>query len=258
MSDFIFAGERLNRPWQGTATGVGGVGEVGDLIAYRQAWDPFIEAHLNLWRGVNTLLENVPTAKRCPDGLFDESQLAGLELGSTEHAFCASLALSRMRVSNTHPTGILPQWNAWSGKSSLEILAGAKDMLEWHQSVVMRVGNTYKDELIKIGALWDIEIVLPDVPEFSKQQEIIARIEGAYISAKGVLQIIGYGIGQTLALAGSLTEALAEGLSESARLLPQAVPTSTTWIGIAAVVAVVGAGVLIYYIPRKEKGLVAA
>jgi len=233
-----------------------GLGDVGDLLAYRQAWEPFIDGHLQLWRRVNELLERAPTAQKCPAGIFDVTQLS--QLGSTERAFCASLSLSRMRVSDTHPTGIRPQWNAWSGKSSSEILEGAKDMLEWHQAVVMRVGGAYKDELLQIGALWGIPIELPDVPEFTFQQEIRARIEAAYISAKGVLQIVGYGIGQTLVLAADVTEATAEGLSATARKLPQAVPTPGTWVGIAAVVAVVGGALLVYYHPRKVNAGAAA
>jgi len=232
--------------------GVGfGLGDVGDLIAYRRMWDPFIEAHLNIWRNVNALLESIPTAKKCPAGIFDAEELK--DLGSTERALCSSLSLSRARVSSTDPSGILPQWNAWAGKSSSEILAGAKDMLEWHQSVVFRVGTTYKDDLVKIGELWNIEIDLPDVPSFSEQQDIRARIEGAYIATKGVLQIIGYGIGRTLVLVGSVAEAVGEGLTQTAKALPSALPTPNTWIGIAAVAAVVGAGVLIYYVPRKPR-----
>jgi hypothetical protein len=157
-----------------------------------------------------------------------------------------------MYTSDTYPPGILPQWNAWKGKSSSEILTGAGSMLEWHQDVVMKVGGPYKDELLKIAKLWGIEIRLPELPSFDKQQEIIARIEGAYIAVKGVLQVIGYGVGETLVKAGDVTEAVAEGLTETAKAIPKAVSSPLTWIGITAVLAVVGGVLLVYYAPRRS------
>ncbi|KKM61803.1 hypothetical protein LCGC14_1528010 [marine sediment metagenome] len=235
-----------------------GVGEnIGDLLAYRQLWEPYIQAHLNLWRNVNELLESTPTAKKCPKGIFKMSE-ASKELNDAELGYCASLNISRMYTSSTYPLGILTQWNAWSGKSSSEILAGAKSMLEWHQGVVMSVGGPYKDELFQIANIWGLAVELPEVPEFSKQQEIRARIEGAYITAKGVLQIIGYGIGETLEMAGTTAEAVAVGLQETAKKLPGAVPKPWTWVAITGVLAVVGAGVLIYYVPRTQKVKAAA
>lgn len=280
MTDSIFFGERVCPPGQVTAVGgclagcpdirkdgiyldgervirLGlegnvGVGDVGDLFAYREQWEPFIAAHLALWRKVNELLESTPTAKMCPEGTFNMEQVSK-ELSDTERGYCASLAISRMYTSDTHPLGIKPQWNAWAGKSSSEILSGAKSMLEWHQDVVMKVGGAYKDELFKIANLWGLAVELPNVPEFSAQQELRARIEGAYVSAKGVLQIVGYGVGETLEMVGSTGEAVAEGLQETARTLPEAVPKPSTWIGIVGVLAVVGAGVLIYYVPRSRQ-----
>jgi hypothetical protein len=224
-----------------------GVGDVGDLLAYRQMWEPFIAAHLDLWRGVNELFESVPEAQKCPAGIFDLKLV--LDLPTATRSFCKSLLVTRMYVSPTYPLGILPQWNAWKGKSSTEILAGAKAMLEWHQSVVMRVGGPYKDELTQIAKDWKIDLQLPDLPTFSAQQELIARIEGAYTTLKGVVQIVGYGVGETLVMAGDAVQATAQGLSDTAKQLPK----TTRWIGIAAVVTavLVGGGLIIYYLPRR-------
>lgn len=241
---------------QGVGVGV----DVGDLLAYRQQWEPFIAAHLNLWRKVNSLLESTPTAKKCPKGIFKMDQVSK-ELNDSEIGYCASLNISRMYTSSTYPLGILYKWNAWSGKSSSDILAGAKSMLEWHQSVVMDVGGPIKDELFQIANIWGLAVELPEVPAFSKQQEIRARIEGAYITAKGVIQIVGYGVGETLAKVGTAAEATAEGLRETAKKVSEAAakpPSKLMWIGIAGVVAVVGAGVLIYYVPRAERTKAAA
>jgi len=281
-----FFGERLYAPGQGTTTrggalgacpdirkdgiyvdghrvirlGLEGVGvgvDVGDLLAYRQMWEPFIAGHLNLWREVNDLLEATPDAKRCPEGIFEMDQVSK-DLEKVQRQYCYSLMLSRMYTSDTYPLGILPQWNAWVGKSSSEIVSGAKPMLEWHQQVVMDVGGRYKDELLKVANYWGLAVELPKVPEFSKQQELRARIEAAYISAKGVLQIIGYGAGETLKMVGSTGEAAAEGLQDTAKAVSQVAKSRLVWIGVAGVFALVGAGVFIYYVPRSQKRAAAA
>jgi hypothetical protein len=224
-----------------------GLGDVGDLLAYRQEWEPFVEAHIKLWRRMNDLLESVPEAQKCPPGNFSLSQIQNLP--AETRAFCASLALTRIRTSVSDSNGILPQWNAWKDKSSADILAGASAMLEWHQGVVMRVGGEYKDDLLKLADLWRIPVQLPDLPDFSTQQAIRARIEGAFITTKGVIQIVGYGVGQTLKLVSDTTQAISEGLSDTAKAIPKAVP----WIGVAAAIAlVVVGGALIYNMPRRE------
>ncbi len=280
MND-VFLGERLYSPGQGSALGecpdirpdgiyldghrvirlgLQGVGvgaDVGDLLAYRQQWEPFIAAHLKLWRNVNSLLESTPTANKCPKGIFNMSEVSK-ELNDSEIGYCASLNISRMYTSSTYPLGILPKWNAWSGKSSSEMLSGAKSMLEWHQGVVMDVGGPIKDELFQIANIWGLAVELPEVPKFSAQQELRARIEGAYITAKGVLRIIGYGLGETLKMAGTTAEAVAEGLQETAKAIPKAVRSPWTWIGVTAALAVVGGGLIIYYVPRTERAKAAA
>ena len=120
----------LRRFWEFPRDRCGvGIGDVGvgvwpaDLLAYRQEWEPFIAAHLALWRHMNELLEGIPDAQKCPAGIFTDSQIQNLD--PTMRSFCASLALTRMYTSDTHPLGILTQWNAWANKSSAEVLAGA-------------------------------------------------------------------------------------------------------------------------------------
>jgi len=220
-----------------------------DLLAYRQQWEPFIAAHLALWRKVNALLEDVPSAQQCPPGIFTAQQIAALT--PTMRSFCASIALTRIRTSDTDPGGILPQWNAWSGRSSAEILAGAATMLQWHQSVVLRVGGEYKDDLVQIAKLWGIPVDLPPVPSFSAQQNLIAKIEGAYITTGGILQVVGYAAGQTLHLAANATQAVAEGLTETARALPKILSSPWTWIGVAALATLAGGALIAYYVPRR-------
>ena len=224
-----------------------GLGDVGDLLAYRQEWEPFIAAHLNLWQQVNTLLESIPEAQKCPAGIISPTQLQSVDPAA--QGFCVALSLSRQYISPTDPAGILPQWNAWAGKSSADIVAGASAMLAWLQEVVMRVGGSYKDDLVKISTTWGVEIALPDLPSFSTQQEIIARIEGAYITTKGVIEILGYGVGEVLSGAATATQAVAQGLTDTVKAIPKTVAW-LPWVLGGAVVILVG-GALIYYVPRR-------
>lgn len=243
MNEMLFLG---GRP---VAVGMIGDGDVGDLLAYRREWEPFIAAHLNLWRHVNAVLEDTQIARDvCPGGLFLPAQIRG---NPAEAALCADLLLSRIRTNPTSPGGILAQWNLWKDASSDQMLAGAQVMLAWHQKVVLDVGGPMKDDLVRIGKLWNIDVSLPDLPTFSLQQDVISRIEGAFISTKGELKLLGYAAGDTLSLAGSTGEAVAKGLSDTAKALPKAVSSSLVWIGIAVVV--VGGGLIIYYHPRPKE-----
>lgn len=224
-----------------------GLGDVGDLLAYRQEWDGYIGAQLALWRNLADLLAGLPDVKQCPPGIFTKAQIPP----GANQEFCASLALTRIRTSNTDPGGILTQWNAWKDKSSADLLAGASSMLKWHQDVVMRVGGPYTQELITLSKLWNVPLELPDVPSFSLQQEIRARIEGAYISTKGVIELIGYSAGELLGEAHDMVEATTAGLTETAKGLPK----TLHWAGIAlagTAVLVVGA-LIVYYVPRKQQ-----
>ncbi len=222
-----------------------------DLLAYRQQWEPFIKAHLDLWRYLNGIFESVPAAQQCPAGVFTAAAVSKLDTATQQ--FCASLALTRIRTSATDPGGILPQWNAWAGKSSAEILAGAPSMLKWHQDVVLKVGGSYKDDLVKIAKLWNLgPLDLPPVPSFSAQEAVIANIEGAGLVAQGLLQIIGYGTGQVLTGAADTASAVAKGLRDTAKALPGVFASPWTWIGMVGVVAVVGGALVVHYLPAPE------
>jgi hypothetical protein len=227
-----------------------GVGDVGDLIAYRREWEPFIAAHLELWRNLNEVLEATATAQqKCPAGIFTSTQVKDLD--ATSRVICTALSLSRARTSTTDPGGgILPQWNAWKDKSSADMVAGAASMLQFHQSVVMRVGGDYAKELLEYSKYFGVPIQLPDLPSFSVQQEIRARIEGAYITTKGVIQLVGYGVGEVLGMAADVAQATAKGLTDTAKALPGA----ARWVGItlAVAVAVVGGALIVYYVPKHS------
>ena len=244
-------GEQLclgGRPVVGFGDDVGPV----DLFSYRRMWEPFIAAHLNLWRMLNENMEDmVGSQQQCPSGIFTPDKIANLD--TILRAHCAALDLTRIRISDTDPNGILTQWNLWQGSSSSQILNAADVMLKQQQGVVMNVAGQYKDELLAIAKQLGIAIQLPPTPALSTQQSVIAQLEGAYTSVKGILQIGGYAAGSTLMWAGDQTKAVTEGLTDTVKGAGEAAKSSWTWIGIGVGIAIVGAGVLIYYVPRAPR-----
>ena len=224
----------------------GTLGDVGDLLAYRQQWEPFIAAHLDLWRDLNGWLEARPDAAKCPPGIFDASKIKDDTTG-----LCATIALTRARLSATDTgSGILAQWNAWRDKSSADLVAGASAMLANHQDTVMRVGGPYTKELLDYHKAWKLEPPnLPPIPTFTAQQQLRARIEGAYITTKGVIQLIGYSASSLLGEARDIADATAKGLTDAAKELPNTFRNVAIAVAVTAVV--VGGVLFIYYKPRE-------
>ena len=238
--------------------GFGFVGEAdaGDLFAYRRMWDPFILDHVRLWLKVNDALESTSLARQqCPPGITD-AQIQQLQT-DTAKQLCTALNTTRSAVDPTN--GILAQWNAWAGRSSSDIVSNAEKMLRQQQAVVALVSGRLSDELVQIGQDWTIPIELPNLPELSVQQLVISRIESAFTTVKGVLQVAGY-VARNVAGATSnavhfvadQTKAVAEGLTSTIKALPKVAETVGTRVGITAIVmlALTGAGLLLYYVPR--------
>ncbi len=252
MNELVFRG---GRAVMYARLGVGDIGDTwpSDLLAYRRAWEPFIRAHVELWRHFNSLFEATPTGKTCPAGV-DQSTLASLDPNTK--AFCSSLLLTRLRGgenTQTKPPSISAMWDAWRDKSASDILVGAPAMLTQQQSVVQTVAGQYKDELLEIAKFWNINVKLPDVPTFSTQQTIIAQIEGAYVAAKGILQLAGYATGTTLQWTATQAAALTEGLTDTVKALPKAISSPWLWVGVTAVVVTIGAGMVFYYVPKPVR-----
>ena len=162
MRELVFYGGRR----------VVGFGDVwpSDLLAYRQEWEPFIAAHVAIWRRLNAIFEGTAAAQQCPAGILDQTTL-NARVPPAMQGFCWSLMLTRMRVDQTNPTyGIPAQWNYWAGKSSSDIVAAAATMLKQQQDVVARVAGPYKDELVQLAKHWDQPVEQPDVPSIDTQQ----------------------------------------------------------------------------------------
>ena len=245
-----FGGRRMYRESFGTSDT--GDAWPGDLLAYRQMWEPFIRAHVAIWRYMNSLFEATPAAKNCPAGNFTDAELQGLD--PTMRGFCTSLLRTRvLGGSSTDAGSISAQWDAFAGKSNADIVAGAPSMLKWLQDVVKLVSGTYKDELLDIARFWKIDVKLPDAPPIDAQQQIIAKIEGAYVAAKGILELAGYATGTTLRWTATQAAALTEGLTNTVKALPQAINNPWLWVGVVAVAITIGTGLVIYYVPKPAR-----
>jgi hypothetical protein len=252
MNEVVFRGGRAVMYGR---LGVGDFGDVwpSDLLAFRREWEPFVAAHIALWRYLNSLFESTPAGQKCPAGV-DQSTLDALDPNTK--AFCSSLMLTRLRGgdnSQTKPPSISAMWDAWKDKSASDLLVGAATMLGQQQDVVKTVAGQYKDELLEIAKFWKIDVKLPDVPTIDTQQQIIAKIEGTYLAAKGILQLAGYATGTTLQWTATQTAALTEGLTDTVKALPKAISSPWLWVGVTAVIVAIGAGMVVYYVPRPAR-----
>jgi hypothetical protein len=252
MNEVVFRGGRAVMYGR---LGVGDFGDVwpSDLLAFRREWEPFVAAHIALWRYLNSLFESTPAGQKCPAGV-DQSTLDTLDPNTK--AFCSSLMLTRLRGgdnSQTKPPSISAMWDAWKDKSASDLLMGAATMLGQQQDVVKTVAGQYKDELLEIAKFWKIDVKLPDVPTIDTQQQIIAKIEGTYLAAKGILQLAGYATGTTLQWTATQTAALTEGLTDTVKALPKAISSPWLWVGVTAVIVAIGAGMVVYYVPRPAR-----
>ena len=80
-----------------------GIGDVGDLFAYRKEWEPFIAAHLALWRDMNNRFERSEFVTKCPPGIFKNEDIKDPD--PVWRSWCASLALTRLANASASLTG---------------------------------------------------------------------------------------------------------------------------------------------------------
>ena len=250
-------GELVFRNGRAVMYGSFGVGDASvwpsDLLAYRQMWEPFIRAHIELWRYFQSLFEATPAGKTCPAGV-DQSSLNSLD--PNMRAFCSSLLLARLRGGDntqTKPPSISAMWDAWRDKSASDILLGASTMLGQQQDVVRTVAGQYKDELLEIAKFWKIDVKLPDVPTFSTQQRSSRDRGSVHRLRKGFSSWPATRRGTTLQWTATQAAALTEGLTDTVKALPKAISSPWLWVGVTAVVVMIGAGMVIYYVPKPVR-----
>lgn len=159
----------LFRTVQRRRTGLGLFGIVlpGDVLAYRNAWQPYVLASLTAMQTCAQAIDNI-LANAPQGGAYD------IYRGEAQ-------ALHQAADGN----GLIVQWwNKFAGMTPDQIVAGAPDILRGHQTVVIEV-NRLRNVAIEFGCRtgW------PDPPSYIEQLRIIDRIEGLGILARGELAI---------------------------------------------------------------------
>jgi len=137
----------------------------GDVLSYRQLWDPYVMGTLRALSDCADALDIV--AKSPPQGF------TGDELTQLATAY-------RNTVTKT-----LAQWNQFAGATPADILAQAGTMLQAYQSVVTDIGKMREDPNFSRFCPGNF----PDPPTVSAQKAVIAQLEGAGLTAQGILQL---------------------------------------------------------------------
>ncbi len=258
LSEAIYRGGQLVRGFGLSETSLDefGLGQFStwppQLLAYRKRWEPFIAAHLAIWRALNAAFEGSQDSANCPPPALSEISKRPLD-------FCHALNLTRMRLADDPAIGIVAQWNAFHDQPASYVVQNAATILKYYQDVVVRVGGPYKDELVEIGEQFGIAVTLPPVPDFTLQELTIAQIQGAGYVVAGVLEIVGYklvaGHKAIIKTAINANKAIAAGLQKAAQEIVAGYWSTQKVIGVTAViaVAVVGAGLLVYYVPKRKE-----
>ena len=219
----------------GRATGFGIV-TPGDVIAYRQMWDPYVVGVAQGFVQCQTDWNNAAAGQSSTGA--DLAQFASPPDATTLKLWANAQSLNAQ--------SIMSMWNAHAGLSDAEIVLIAGGILQDFQNVVKAVGQQYVPQLQRDCP----NIAIPAPPAYSLQSQVIARIQGAGILANGVLQILGIGASGALDTAVSLER-------WTAATANKIVDTATSWWAWAAGAVIVGGAVAIVYAPEIKAGLEA-
>jgi hypothetical protein len=199
----------------------------GDVLAYRRTWDGYV---LGIARAELTCA----AAWRAGQG--DTSGFAVPPSASVIESYASGF--------ETQANAIMTQWNAHAGLSDADIVIRAADILTYQQTAIMNVVAYSVQDLQRYCP----KIVLPPVPSFDLQSEVIGRIEGLGILSHGVLQLIGVGAGGALDTYQQIgTKALSAG-EKVGSILSSPWP----WIAVGLVALAYGAGVIAPLIPKHS------
>jgi hypothetical protein len=182
----------------------------GDVLAYRNAWQPYVFASIAQMSLCAQAIDNI-LASDPQGGVYD------IFRGEAQ-------ALHQAADGNGL---ILQWWNKFAGMTDDQIVAGAADILRGHQTTVIEV-NRLRNVAIEFGCTqgW------PDPPSYFDQLRIIDRIEGLGILAKGELSIAGKAANQFVNFIDRKTNQLADTLT-SPWFLGGAVAIGATLLGLA-------------------------
>jgi hypothetical protein len=196
-----------------------------DVLAYRNTWDAYVAASLSSMRScadaIDTVLKDKPAGgvydvyRRAAEEIHKEAGHEGQNDGTLQKA-----------------------WNEFQGLTDEQIVAGASYILRGHQETVLAV-NRARNFSIDFGCLsgW------PHPPSVSLQAQVIGRIEGLRILARGALGIMQESAVRTVDLIGQqVTNAW------------DVAKSPWTWVGVG----VVGATILgVVYAPQIKAAIEA-
>lgn len=207
--------------WRGLGSGLV---TPGDVLAYRQLWDPYVKAVAAAC--VNCAAAwNAAAAGQSPNTPINTSQFATPPTPQTETLWAQS--------QQGNYDSIDAQWNAYAGSSDYEIVLGASEMLLFYQKTILQIGQYYVPQLQRDCP----GIVLPEPPTSSAQAYVIGQIEGLGILAHGALQLLGIGAGGALETLGAAASTAKHVVDKAA----DAIGSPFFWLAVT----VVGGAILI-------------
>ena len=198
----------------------------GDVLAYRAMWNPYVldiacGLSIQSWALTQAAAGTTPTT-------IDSQHLAALGLcpnsgswvpdntpvldtsGLAQQPPSAQLLTALAQVASDASDALVTQWNNFSGLSDVQITQQAASVLQAYQDTVLQAGQQYQPMLADHSPA--LAAALPTGPDKSLQNQLIARIEGAGILARGTLKVIGIGVsgavtsvGQAVADVGKAT-----------------------------------------------------
>jgi L-fucose mutarotase/ribose pyranase (RbsD/FucU family) len=190
-------------------------------------WDPYVMAMLRAMKGTGDAF--VAVSANPPAGYTAQTLLGyGTSLQSETDA-------------------LLKLWNLYAGLDPASILLQAGDILKTYQDVVQRVSKVRIDGMFKQFATVK---KLPDPPSIDVQNQVVSRLEGLNLAAKGVLQLFALGAADELKSVGQATGTIVAGAVQGAGAAAAPVVHSLWeiipwWAWAAGGVLLVGAGIVV-------------
>jgi hypothetical protein len=227
----------------------------GDVLAYRAMWNDYvvdIACGLSIqgWALAQAAAGTVP-------GPLDSAHLASLNIcpnsstwvpngvvpidlsGLAQQPPSASLLTSLSQIANDSSAALLDQWNNFAGLPDVQVTQQAASILEAYQDTVLQAGQQYQPSLATVSPA--LAAALPTGPDKSLQKQLIARIEGAGILARGTLKVIGIGIGGAVeSIGNAVTEAGKVAISPWLWVSAAVLAASAATVAVAYVVKTTG------------------
>ncbi len=173
---------------------VGRIGAVmttpGDVLAFRQMWDPYVSAIYNAMLACSNAWSSAAAGSNTPTSgsVINTAQFAVPPDATTLKLWASGMAQDAATLQT--------QWNYYQGlvttsAGAAQFMSIAPDVLQFFQATVLHAGQYYVPEIQKncpgIGAS------IPAPPTFDVQSQVIGQIEGLQLIAKGALGFLGIG-----------------------------------------------------------------